>query len=202
MNSIKAVIFDLGNVILYFDHQKSLSQFAALTGHTSEEYGKYIFEAGLKNEFDTGKIEPEEFYNKISIKFGLKISLNEFKQIWGNIFWLNTDAESVINKLSGRIKLYLLSNTDALHYEYFMANYPILQKLDKCYTSFGLKRVKPDPRIYEFVLKDINCRPEDVVYIDDCKEFIMTAKKIGINTIHYIDNVILAPELLNYGVVV
>ena len=82
-----------------------------------------------------------------------KMTFKEFKRIWNGIFWKNDGMDSLVSKLKSRYPLYLISNTNHLHFEYLKENYPILQHFKKCFPSHEVGHRKPDPKIFRRALE-------------------------------------------------
>lgn len=199
---IKAVIFDLGNVILFYDHLRSCNKLADISGHSADEISSYIFSSGLKTKFDRGEIEPAEFYSCISKQFGLNISFKQFSEIWEDIFWLNEPMTQIIRQLKKQYKLYILSNTDVIHLNYFTKMFSITKEFDYLFASCELKLAKPDPEIYKTVLNKIKLSGEECIYLDDAEEFINAGKQAGMFGIVYKNMTIdqLKEELKKLGI--
>ncbi|MDE7149834.1 MAG: HAD-IA family hydrolase [Bacteroidales bacterium] len=89
-----------------------------------------------------------------------------------------------------RYRLFLLSNTNALHIRYveqdfqsrFPGRKPFLQHFEQAYLSHELHLRKPQPEIYTHVLRDAALRPEETLFIDDRAENIAAAATLGIRT--------------------
>jgi len=97
----------------------------------------------------------------------------------------------LIHKLTKTHNVYLLSNTNQIHYPfiegYVKANFKSLDfnsLFKKVYLSHEIKLRKPNKAIFEFVLKDADLIAEETFFIDDSEEHIATAKSLGIKTHH------------------
>ena len=73
--------------------------------------------------------------------------------------------------------------------------YPFLNKFDGLIISGKEKLVKPNAEIYKLAISRFNLIPEETVFIDDKKENIEAAKKLGFLTIHLTDPEIIIHEI-------
>ena len=109
-----------------------------------------------------------------------------------------------MDRLLARIKkyypLYLISNTNALHFTHIKKEFKILRHFKQKFPSHEVKARKPDTKIYRRVLKKIGYRPEETIFIDDMKSFIRGAQKVGMNTIRFRNREQLIKDLRKHGI--
>ncbi len=185
---IKVVLFDFGRVLSDFDHKKAcfcLSKFSTLT---PDEIYNVIFPklSGLHN---TGQYDSIKFYDEVKRNAKLKnISFEEFSHCWADIFTSNNEMERVLSKIKGDIKLFILSDTDPVHWTY-ISRLPIVKKFfddeNRIIRSYDVKVEKPDDKMYNEAIKRAGVKPEEILYIDDVQEFVETARDFGINAEKY-----------------
>jgi len=194
------IIFDLGNVILYVD-QYLICHKLAQTYHCNEEYVlKKIFQSGLERQFDEGKLSPILFTEMCSKALGIKLNLKEFKKIWSsNILFENIPVIELIKNLKKKYKIFVLSNTNKWHIEYVRYNFNILDLFDELILSYKVGYTKPDKRIFEHAIKLSNS--SNILYIDDIKEYVEAAKKVGLKAIQYINFKKLCKDLKILGII-
>lgn len=182
-------ILDMGNVLVEFSHApigRALSERASIEKYRDpKEVIHYLFKgpSPAEDPFDEGKISPDEFYRRISVEIGLNISFDEFSYIWNSIFTERPGAAEVVAFLKGKVRLCLLSNTNVLHFEHCLRQFPWLGLFDCCFLSYKLGRKKPHPEVYDRVLENLGCSPERIVYFDDLEENLKPARSLGMNTV-------------------
>ena len=108
-SSIKAIIFDLGKVIVDFDHFIVCRKLALYSPCSPEQVYEKIFTSCLEEQLDKGQISPETFFKTARNELNIDIEIDQFRKIWGNIFSLNTGIEQLIKRLQGKYKLLCLS---------------------------------------------------------------------------------------------
>jgi putative hydrolase of the HAD superfamily len=183
---IKAVIFDLGRVIVPFDLGRGYSRIAALTGLAQAEIPERIRPTGLVERLESGSIEPREFVRQISEVLGLQCSYEEFCEIWSSIFLPATlIPEEMLVKIAARFRLVLLSNTNAIHFDMIRVNYPHLRHFHALVLSHEVGAMKPSPRIYEEAVAAAGCRPEECFFTDDIAEYVEGARRYGIDAVQF-----------------
>ncbi len=186
---IKCIIFDFGNVLGEFDHMITCCKLADFSKFSPKEIHEKIFKSGLEKEFDEGKIGSSNFHKKVcEAILCSKLKYLDFFEIWGNIFSENKDIERILERIKPEIKILLLSNTNQTHWSY-ISQMPQIKKYfsseDNQILSFRIGARKPDEKIFIETLKRCNCKPEEIIYIDDIPEYVEIFKKLGGNGIIY-----------------
>ncbi len=198
---IKAIMFDMGNVLLFFNAKVASRAFAETVGIPEEKVWEYFFISPLEKSYTKGKISTQEFFEQASEYFENKIDLPTFARLWNDIFTENIDMEPLVKKLKKNYPLYLISNTNELHYEFIRKKFGILKHFTKCFPSHEVGHRKPDPAMFEHVLKEIKLKPEETVFIDDMPEFVASAEKLGIHGVLFQTTSDLEKRLQKLGVI-
>ena len=184
---IKLFVFDLGNVILPFEHHQIADKLygSSLVKDrcTPAEIFRFLFdlEKGFINDYETGRISTSDFFQRLKQKYKLELELEEFKEIWNDIFDEDPAVSQIIMYLKSRdYPLYLLSNTNELHFSYIMERYPIIHHFDEWILSFEAGVKKPHQRIYDMIFEKRALERHEVLYIDDVPEYVRAAAGYGI----------------------
>ena len=192
MATIKNIIFDLGGVLLNIDYNKTSEAFKNLGIKNFDELFSQFKADELFEKLETGNITEDNFYQSIQKYSKLPLEVTDIKAAW-NMMLLDfrKDSISFLESISDKYNLFLLSNTNSIHYTAFQQ---ILQKetgkreLDiffkKSYYSHLIKMRKPYPATYNFVLNDSSLIAKETLFIDDSINNIEAAKKLGILTYH------------------
>ena len=196
---IKAIIFDLGDVIVKVDRTEQFRKFSAKSCKDAFSIRQYL-DGRIKGEFGIGEISPRQFYQRVCCELGLKMSFEEFKKEWCGIFKLNTDVAQLIENLKGKFKLILLSNTDALHFPYIRNKFKVINAFDELILSYEIGCMKPNPLIFLNALKKAKTLPFNCVYIDDIPEFVYVARLMGIRAFQYKNFKKLKSDLSKVGI--
>lgn len=181
---IKNIIFDFGDVFINLDKQiifREMRKFGGSTELTPEM-------VALNEVYEVGKISSQEFIDKLSAVYP-KASPTEIKDIWnGMLLDFPEERLQFIEDLAneGQYRLFLLSNTNALHIpnvEEKMGPGKFLRfknSFEQFYLSHEINLRKPNAEIYQFVLDENGLKPEETFFIDDTKANTEAAEKLGI----------------------
>ena len=189
---IEVIFFDLGNVILPFNHYQiaeKLSPFVQKKDFQDpRKIFSYIFDlkTGAINPFDAGELSPKEFFQSLKESLQLSISFEAFVPIWNEIFVEDREVSEIIRSLKGKWRLGLLSNTDPLHFNYIVLTFPVLSALEKWILSYEVGFKKPDARIFQRAMEWASVEPEKILFIDDTKGHVEAAISLGRQGIHFI----------------
>lgn len=184
----KLIIFDLGKVLLDFDHMNSCRELARFSSYSPEEIYKEIFVLGLEEKYDKNKISSSDFYKEILRRFKIdksSVNFEYFKKIWGDIFYEIPSMGKLMEDLKKTYQIYLLSNTNEIHFEWVYNKFNILKIPQEYILSYKLGFRKPDKRIFYEAINRAEVSPGECIYIDDIKEYTEVAQSIGITGIHF-----------------
>ena len=190
---IKAIIFDLGGVIVNLETERTLHEFLRL-GIEKVDFGTH---PGNQPDFfslyETGKISDTDFIQGLSKYMHAHVSVHEIKNAWNcMILDLPRTQLEILEKLKGSYRLFLLSNTNNLHIRYFLDDferqYPELKFesfFEKVYYSHEIGKRKPDVEVYEYILDDNGLQANECLFIDDNLVNVEAARQAGIHAIHH-----------------
>jgi glucose-1-phosphatase len=184
---IKLFVFDLGNVILPFEHRQiavKLHETSRIQDRfTPDDLFKFLFDRdrGLVNPYEEGLMSSVDFFAKLREKYKLELEFEEFKDIWNIIFEQDTEVNDIITYLKNKgFPVFLLSNTNELHFSYIMERYPIVHSLDEWILSYEVGAKKPKQKIYDTIFEKTDIVRGEVLYIDDIPEYVEAAKTYGL----------------------
>lgn len=183
--AIKTVIFDLGRVLIDFDHMRAAAKIAEFTKMPKDKIFNLFFDSGLTGLFEEGKVSRQDFFLKVKELLGLSCDYETFSAIWNDIFFFTDNNLAVLElavSMKNNYKVAVLTNINILHWEYLKKAFPRINTLPNIITSFDLGFRKPHPEIYRKALKILESLPEDVFYTDDRPELVESAAKLGINS--------------------
>ena len=185
MPTHKAIIFDLGRVLVHFDFKRGYRELEGLCPYPAAEIPRRLAPTGLVERFETGLIAPRDFVGEISKVLSLDLDYDRFCSIWSCIFTEPLIPESVLEGLAARYRLVMLSNTNAIHFEMIRANYPLVRHFHDLVLSYEVGAMKPRPEIYRAAVERARCRPEECFYTDDIAEYVEAGKRMGIDAVQF-----------------
>ncbi len=181
---IKLFVFDLGNVILPFDNRPIAEKLHACSSLpcTADEIFQYLFDmqTGSTNDYEEGLFSSFQFFRDVRDRYKLQIEFEQFAEIWNNIFREDSEVNELIVYLKAKgFPLFLLSNTNELHFAHIIDRYPIVHLMDEWILSFEVGAKKPKRRIYDAIFEKVDVAKDEVLYIDDVEQNVKTASEIG-----------------------
>jgi len=183
--AIKAVFFDIGNVLLRFSNKRILRKVAWAVGRHPVNVARQLWKGRLVDRIERGELSGEEIHGLFISELGYTGGFAEFKTLWCDHFTLDRGSFAVLKSLSGRVPTYLLSNTNALHIEHIRARYAFPGLVKGAILSHELRLRKPQREIYEAALQMSGTAPDETVFIDDLEENCEGARKTGLHAIRY-----------------
>jgi putative hydrolase of the HAD superfamily len=197
----KAVIFDLGKVLIHFDFQPGYRSLAGLCPYTEAEIPRRIAPTGLVERLETGRVEPRAFFEEFRKALDLNLDYESFCEIWNGIFTEALIPESLIQGLAARYRLVLLSNTNALHFEMLRGKYAyLLRHFHALVLSHEVHAMKPSPAIYRAAIEQAGCLPAECFYTDDIAAFVEGGKAMGLDAAQFLGLAQLERELAARGI--
>jgi glucose-1-phosphatase len=197
-NSIKLITFDLGNVLVKVDHMEFCRRFAVLTPLSTEDIFNFVFNGSLEPDYDTGKMTSQEVYQQVIKQFKVAIEFDRFARWWNSIFSPMPEMEEIVTKLAKKYPLFLLSNTNALHFDYILNTFPILRHFSKFVLSYEVGSRKPDKGIYEYLIRQSGILPGEILFLDDKLPFVTAAREHGIHAWQFTSYDAFKRQLMEY----
>ena len=181
---IRAILFDIGNVLLRFDFTICLKALASKSGITDPLATFARFDQ-VKAAYEDGQIDRAAFLRAVFDVLNYRGTEAEFVTAWENIFEPNEQMFPLVEKLHERFPLYLLSNTNDIHREFFMRRWPVFRHFTGGTYSDLARASKPSRAIYEIACRDFALEPATTFFIDDLLPNIETARGLGFQVHHY-----------------
>jgi glucose-1-phosphatase len=198
----KAILFDLGRVLIHFDFRRGYRALEGLCPYSAEEIPRHLAGTGLVERFETGLVEPREFVDEICRTLDLKVDYDQFRVIWSSIFTEVLIPESMLEGLKRRYRLVLVSNTNALHFEMIRETYAhLLRHFDDLVLSYEVRAMKPQPEIFQAAVELAGCPPQECFYTDDIAAYIEAARRMGIDAVRFESRAQLEGEMRGRGIV-
>lgn len=198
---IRTFLFDMGNVLAFFSHDKMCEQMGLLCGRSRLEIQALLIESGKQWEYERGNLTPTEFHHWFERAVGKSVDFESLEIAGSDIFELNHSIIPVLDSLKAQeYRLVLLSNTCVSHFDYIWKQYDVLQRFDDYVTSYAAGAIKPEPAIFDYALEKIQCAPEEAFYTDDIPEYVKEARMLGIQAEVFIDTSTLVEQLVRRGI--
>jgi FMN phosphatase YigB (HAD superfamily) len=198
--TIRTVYFDIGNVLLHFNAADILKEVALQVGRHPIKVAKYLWASKIGDEIELGRVSGRELYGLFRTELDYNGNYAAFRKLWCDHFSVLHDTVGIMRRISRTHKIFLLSNTNALHYDFICAKYAFPKLAHGAVLSYKLGLRKPDPQIYEAALGMAKAKAEESVFIDDLPENVDAARRLGIHGILFRGAERLKAELRSLGV--
>ena len=179
--NIRVITFDLGNVLIKVEHRRFCRALGALAGLSPQEVYTRVFESSLEPGYDTGGLTSREFHQRLTRHFGVALPYPRFQEMWCDIFDPMESMAETVQHLAGRFPLFLLSNTNALHFDYIRERFrALLRPFQNFLLSYEVGSRKPEPAIYQALIRTVGRPPEEILFLDDKEPFVSAARAQGL----------------------
>ena len=190
--NIKNIVFDLGGVLVDLDFKAAINGLQQAGFANVKEQLQTLHQGGIFQKFELGEMSADEFRTAIRENSTVELTDDEVDNLW-NAMLLEIPREKLelILDLRGKYMVYLLSNTNSIHWDYVCKNafnyrgFRVNDYFEETFLSYEMHLAKPDKAIYEKVLQDANLLPEETLFIDDSEANCKAAEEVGIHAHHY-----------------
>lgn len=197
--ALTTAIFDLGGVLVWTHWDRVTQPFGQMSGLTPEGVMEEIRTGDAYYPFMRGEFDGAEFHRRLTRKLGLELDPAKFFTIWKSIIAPNADITSLIERLRGRCRLAIGSNTDVLHHERSLEVQDALRHFNQALVSYRLGHCKPDPAFFSVGLERLSAAPGECVFIDDRAENVEAAETLGITGVQFLSTEQLESDLADMG---
>ena len=193
------IFFDLGNVLIFFDHQKMCRQIAEVSGLEMDLVKNVMQKYG--DLYERGHVDSRTIYDEFCKLAKKNLHFETLMHAVSNIFEPNDPVISIAKELKEKNhRLFLLSNTCEAHFTFASSQFPFLKDFDGYVLSYQVGARKPEKKIYEKALEIAGCRNKECFYTDDIFPYIESARSMEIDAEQYTDPQTLTQHLYARGI--
>lgn len=188
MSKRRFLYFDLGKVLVDFDHDLMCQQLADIAGAEFAMVKELVMgEGNLMGPMDVGAMSQKEFYERFCEATESKPSLESVLYATGAIFSLKTEMIPVVTQLvAGKQPIGILSNTCQPHWDYVCNRYaPIPDLFDVVVLSYEVGAAKPDRAIYDAAAEMAGYDPAEILFVDDRADNVAGAIAAGFEAVQF-----------------
>lgn len=183
--NIKAVIWDIGGVIMRTEDLGPRDQLAADLGVTRAYLNDLVFGGKQGNRAQIGELSQKELW--AYVRRELKLGPGEYPDLRERFFGgdvLDTELVDFTRSLKPQFKTGIISNAWS-ELPLVLAEWGIADAFDVVVGSGDEGVMKPDPRVYQIALARFSIQPQEAVFVDDFIENIIGAREFGMNGVHF-----------------
>ena len=182
------VYFDLGKVLVHFDHETAVLQLSQLAGRPAALVRQVVFASDLQNQYETGLVTGDEFAAQVNLGLESDLPPADILQAISDIFSPNLSILAAIELVrAADIPLGILSNTCEAHWQWIARQaWPMFGPWwSQTILSYQVQGMKPAAKIYEVCEQRAGCRGADIFFTDDRAENVAAASHRGWQTSLY-----------------
>jgi len=176
----KAVVFDLGKVLVHFDWSIAARKMSPRCNLSPEQLLRVFDYSPLVVDFELGRITDEQFYNEAVKLTGFQGDFEEFADLFGNIFSEMPEMIGLHAELRRRgVPTFIFSNTNGLAVRVIRAGFPFFAHFNGYVLSYEHGAMKPHAPLYEVVERMTGHSGSNLLYIDDRLENVEVGRARG-----------------------
>jgi len=205
MNDIKAIFFDLGNVLVRFDINRFDRYISDHAGVTAKNVADYLADSKVGKLYMEGRISTSRFYSNVKRRFRMDIKFRDFYKAWNSIFFPYPEMENLVKKIREKnpgLILVIISDTNEEHFNFLQKEYTFINDMDHFVLSHEVGKLKPHPRMYNRAMKLTGTDAKNVVYFDDREDLIKAARTMGIRAFLFTGHVEFVRQLNKCGLTI
>lgn len=182
----RAVIFDIGRVIIRVDLSRPFKQLGEHDSLTHEQVLRQLEADARWPDWQEGRMGSRDWHAHLAKKLQFSYNFDEFCGIWNSVLDPTIILpESLFEHLSGRCSIALLSNTDPIHVAHMEANFAFMRHFPSRIYSCRVGSSKPSPAIFHHALRQVGATPDEALFIDDVHDNASAAWHLGIPSFHF-----------------
>ena len=185
---IKNILFDWGGVLIHLDKHRCVEAFAefgvAVGDDVINPYGQ---RTDLKN-FELGLMSIDEFHDTVRRVYGPNLTDEQIDYAWNALLQgIPTYKLDMLLKLKERYRLFLLSNTNAVHWaegskQFNYQGHKAEDFFEQIFLSNEIHELKPSPEAFRKVAQMAAINPEETLFVDDLQASCDAATALGFHT--------------------
>lgn len=198
---LTTIVFDFGNVLGFFSHQKAAEQLAEFSPLSADDILNLYLDPKLEEDFESGRMSLAEFRSLVRQRCQVTCSDAQLDWAIADMFTPNEEVCALVPILKPRYRLVLLSNTNELHALHFRRQFAdTLAHFDSLVLSHEVGLRKPCADIYAHCHQIAGATPQQCLFIDDLPANIEAARACGWQGIVYRRGLDLRRELPRWGI--
>ncbi len=186
MTKPKALLFDLGGVVIEVDIRHSFDHWGKAAGIDPAQLARHDLRDKTHERFERGEIATAEYMDYLRGLLGLEIGHDQMVDGWNALLvWEIDGIADVLKGLSGTVPLFAFSNTNAAHVAQFNPRFgAVLSHFDEVFVSSAIGHRKPEVQSFRHVADAIGHAPGEILFFDDSLENLGGARASGLRTVH------------------
>lgn len=189
---IKNIVFDFGGVLFDLAYERAVETFRAIGLADADQRLDRYHQRGVFELLESGRISADDFRHELERLCHCELTYEQVLGAWLGYVGAPMDEDKLnyLDQLREEgYRTFLLSNTNpyvqawAESADFCRSHRPLSSYLEKCYTSYEVGIMKPDPAIFKYMLSDAGIEPNETIFLDDSVANVQVANSLGIQTL-------------------
>lgn len=185
-NSVEALLFDLGGVVIEIDFDRVYSHWALSSNQSLEIIkSRFAFDSNYERH-ERGEIDASEYFASLRKSMEINITDEEFMVGWNSLYVGEIPGVStLLSKVAEKLSIYAFTNSNFTHQRVWSKQFKqVLSLFQEVFVSSEIGKRKPEPAAFYAISCEIGVKLENILFFDDSLENIVGAKKVGMQTVH------------------
>jgi HAD superfamily hydrolase (TIGR01509 family) len=183
-NKIRAVIFDIGRVLVRLDIAGAMRGLGGAVSLSPEETWMAIEHDPQWRDWQEGRMSPRQYHLHIAKRLGVTLTFEEFCDAWNRVLDPKPQlSDELLGYLAKHYRLAVLSNTDPIHVAELEKRFKFFRFFKKRIYSCVVGASKPSPLIFREALRACKVKADEALYIDDVAGYVEAARQLGMSGI-------------------
>ena len=197
---LRCALLDLGNVLVKIDYTPLARAARSLMGVAPDQLRAAFSNDRLGYRYESGLISNAEFHAELCRRTGCDVPWDQFVPAWNSIFLPEPILdEGLLAQLAAKLDLWVISNTNPLHFEYIRKHYDFLRHFRGFVLSYESGALKPDPAIFARAVEKTGAEPGRTLFVDDQSVNVDAARGLGFQAFQFIERVQFSDQLRELG---
>jgi glucose-1-phosphatase len=197
---IRAVIFDIGRVLVRLDIAGAMGGLARTISLTPQETWAAIEHDPRWRDWQEGRMSPRDWQLHICRRLGVNLTFEQFSDTWNRVLDPTPVLDGAfLQSLSKRYCLAVLSNTDPIHVAELERRFDFFRFFEHRIYSCTVGASKPSPLIFRAALQACKTTADNAIYIDDIPSYVEAARQLGMSGIIFQSPDQLVADLEQFG---
>lgn len=175
------ILLDIGNVLVNVDFM-SFCNTVSRDGHAgAEAIAERFCQGELKDRLDTGRMAPRDFLDLIAADPHTRdIPFDRLRLAWQDIFSPLSGSQDAVRQLKQRHEIWIMSDTEPLHFAFLIDRFPVLRSHDRYFLSFEHGYLKRSPDAFHYIIDQSGRDVSEFLLIDDRQVNTRACSQAGI----------------------
>jgi len=179
------LFWDLGNVLIHVDPLRACRSATQGDEAAARRLMERLIHSRSQEAFESGELTPEVFHRRLVEQGLIDLDYPVFRAAWVDMFTPITESFALLEAVHCQRPCWLLSNTDALHFESIDRRWGVRRLLAGTILSYEVHARKPQRAIFEIAVARAGVAPDRAGFIDDVAEHVTAAHALGIDAVQF-----------------